>query len=303
MIELGRLHKEFARRVAVDHLDLTVPPGTIFGLLGHNGAGKSTTIGMLLGQVWPTSGTACIDGFDVARQRSQALAQVGAIFEAPIFYDYLSGRRNLEILSSYSGQVSRGEVTRVLARVGLEARAGSNVRNYSHGMRARLALAQALLPQPRLLILDEPANGLDPEGIHELRSTIRSLHSELGLTIVLSSHLLAEVEQLCSHLAILDSGRKVFDGPISDALKAPSWARLVTDDFGGAVAMLLREGLIADSLEPDRIALAPGATTSVVARALVHQNMPIHSLAPHQPTLEEFYLGLVQSQRGKSKSS
>jgi ABC-2 type transport system ATP-binding protein len=170
-------------------------------------------------------------------------------------------------------------------------------------MRARLALAQALLPQPRLLILDEPANGLDPEGIHELRSTIRQLHAELGLTIVLSSHLLGEVEQLCSHLAILDRGRKVFEGPMTAALKAPSWVRLVTDDFAAAVTTLRQSGLVADSVEPDRIALAPGATAAAVARHLVHHGFPIHTLAPHQPTLEEFYLGLIQSQRGVPRSS
>ncbi len=297
MIELRQLHKEFGKRVAVERLDLEVPKGCIFGLLGHNGAGKSTTIGMLLGQVWPTSGAASIGGFDVSRQRGQALARVGAIFEAPVFYDYLSGWRNLEILTNYTAPVSRQRMNQVLASVGLEGRSRSNVRTYSHGMKARLALAQALLPYPELLILDEPANGLDPEGIHELRHTIRRLHVELDLTILLSSHQLMEVQQTCSHLAVLDRGKKVFDGTLGDALATPEWVRLGTDDFGQAVVLLQGSGLIRDSALPDRIALAAGYHVSDVAKLLVHSGFPIHQLTPLQATLEEFYLGLIKTQR------
>jgi ABC-2 type transport system ATP-binding protein len=297
MIELSQLRKEFRGRTAVESLSLTVPRGCIFGLLGHNGAGKSTTIGMLLGQVWATSGTASIGGYDVTRHRSQALSRVGAIFEAPVFYDYLSGWRNLEILTNYTASVSRARMTEVLAWVGLEGRARSAVRTYSHGMKARLALAQALLPHPELLILDEPANGLDPEGIHELRRTIRRLHAELGLTILLSSHQLSEVQQICSHVAILDRGRKMFDGPLSSALAAPEWVRLVTDDFPRAVARLVEAGLVRDSAAEDRIALVPGVDTASVARFLVNHGFALHELTPLQSTLEEFYLGLIQSRR------
>ena len=302
MIELRQLHKEFRGRTAVESLDLTVPPGCIFGLLGHNGAGKSTTIGMLLGQVWPTSGTAAIGGYDVLRDRSRALSRVGAIFEAPVFYDYLSGWRNLEILTNYTAAVSRERMTEVLAWVGLEGRARSAVRTYSHGMKARLALAQALLPHPELLILDEPANGLDPEGIHELRQTIRRLHAELRLTILLSSHQLAEVQQICSHVAILDRGRKMFDGPMSSALAAPEWVRLVTDDFPRAVASLIDAGLIRESDALHRIALAPGVGTAAVAHFLVTHGFSLQELTPLQATLEEFYLGLIKSHRASSRS-
>ena len=297
MIELRQLHKEFGKRVAVERLDLNVPPGSIFGLLGHNGAGKSTTIGMLLGQVWPTSGSASIGGFDISRQRGQALSRVGAIFEAPVFYDYLSGSRNLEILTNYTAPVSRQRMKQVLASVGLEGRSGSNVRTYSHGMKARLALAQALLPNPELLILDEPANGLDPEGIHELRHTIQRLHAELGLTILLSSHQLTEVQQTCSHLAVLDRGRKVFEGTLGAALATPEWVRLGTDNFDRAVALLQESGLVRDSAVPNRIALAAGYHVSDAAKLLVHSGFPIHELTPLQATLEEFYLGLIKTHR------
>src|SRR3984957_883475 len=208
MIQLTNVKKKFGQRVAVDDLSFTVARGEIFGLLGHNGAGKSTAIGMMLGQVWPTGGEVKVCGHDVAANRSAALKQVGAIFETPVFYDYLSGWRNLEILSTYTAPTSAARIREVVEWVGLTGREQSKVRTYSHGMRSRLALAQALLPKPELLILDEPRDGLDPEGIHEMRRTIQRLQRELGLTIFLSSHLLNEVEQLCTRIAILQKGKK-----------------------------------------------------------------------------------------------
>src|SRR3954462_7209233 len=157
MIELSNVHKRFGQRMAVDDLTLRVPAGEIYGLLGHNGAGKSTAIGMMLGQVWPTAGEVKVCGYEVTGNRRRALDKVGAIFEAPAFYDYLSARRNLEILSSYTAATPRQRIDEVVEWVGLKGREGSRVKTYSHGMRARLALAQALLPNPQLLILDEPS--------------------------------------------------------------------------------------------------------------------------------------------------
>jgi len=186
MIQLANVHKKFGQRLAVDDLTLTVSAGEIFGLLGHNGAGKSTAIGMMLGQVWPTRGEVKVRGHDVTRQRARALQRVGAIFETPAFYDYLSGWRNLEILSHYTAPTPAQRIRDVVDWVGLTGREQSKVKTYSHGMRARLALAQALLPDPELLILDEPGSGLDPEGIAEMRRIIGRLHRELGLTILLS---------------------------------------------------------------------------------------------------------------------
>src|ERR1044071_2252357 len=188
MIELQQVTKVFGSRKAVDGVSLTVPRGEIFGLLGHNGAGKSTAIGMMLGQVWPTAGSVRVCGHEVATHRRAALLKVGAIFETPVFYDYLSGFRNLEILSTYSAPTPRARIQEVIEWVGLAGREKSKVRTYSHGMRSRLALAQALLPKPELLILDEPGDGLDPEGIRELRKTLLRMHRELGLTLLLSSH-------------------------------------------------------------------------------------------------------------------
>ncbi len=296
MIQLAQVQKRFGARLAVDALDLHVPRGAVFGLLGHNGAGKSTAIGMLLGQVWPTAGDVKVCGHDVLRDRAKALAKVGAIFEAPVFHDYLSGRTNLEILSSYTAPTSPARIREVVAWVGLTGREGSKVRTYSHGMRARLALAQALLPGPDLLILDEPTNGLDPEGIHEMRETIRRLHAELGLTILLSSHLLSEVEQLCSRIAVMNQGKKVFDGTLAEARRAQSWVRLRTSDLGAAVAELRAAKLVVAERDDGAIALAEGAATSEVVRRLVELGFPVHEIATEKPTLEDFYLSLMRQE-------
>jgi ABC-2 type transport system ATP-binding protein len=212
MIRLERLHKQFGQRVAVEDLSLQVEEGALYGLLGHNGAGKSTTIGMMLGQVIADRGRVLIGGHDVQRERALALRQVGAIFETPSFYGYLSGRKNLEIFCNYSCVVSTAQINEVVELVRLGSRIDDPVRVYSHGMRQRLALAQALLPRPRVLILDEPSEGLDPEGIYEMRELIRQLHRDFQLTVLICSHLLAEVEQICPQVAIMRKGRLLFHG-------------------------------------------------------------------------------------------
>ncbi len=296
MIELTHVAKKFGHRLAVDDLSLTVPPGEIYGLLGHNGAGKSTAIGMMLGLVWPTAGDIRICGHDVASARHQALLQVGAIFETPAFYDYLSGRRNLQILSSYTSPTPARRIDEVIEWVGLQGRGASKVRTYSHGMRARLALAQALLPNPRLLILDEPSDGLDPEGIHEMRETILRLQREFGLTILLSSHFLSEVEQLCTHIAVLNQGRKVFDGALKTIRQRERWMRLRTDDFDAAVRVLREAALASDTRDGRLIALAAGVGPDRVVRLLVEKDMPVYEITPEQETLESFYLSLMDRQ-------
>ena len=297
MIQLKHLNKKFGQRLAVDDLTLQVPAGEIYGLLGHNGAGKSTAIGMMLGQVWPTSGDVNICGHDVTAHRRLALQKVGAIFESPAFYDYLSGRRNLQILSSYTAPTSRQRIDEVIEWVGLSGREHSKVRTYSHGMRSRLALAQALLPQPELLILDEPSDGLDPEGIHEMRLTIQRLHRELHLTILLSSHFLNEVEQLCTRIAVLNRGRMVFEGSLAATKQRDAWIRLKTGDFGLAVKELHQAQLITQERDGSLIALREGAGTDQVVRLLVERGMPVYEIAPVEETLEDFYLSLMNGQK------
>ena len=293
LIELRSLRKVFGQRAAVESLELVVPRGEIFGLLGHNGAGKSTTIGMMLGQVWPTSGEARVCGHDVTCERGKALARVGAIFETPVFYDYLSGYRNLEVLAQFSAPVSRARLLEVIEWVGLSGREKSKVKTYSHGMRTRLALAQALLPNPELLILDEPSDGLDPEGIHEMRATIQRLNRELGLTILFSSHLLNEVEQLCTRIAVLQKGRKVFEGTIADARRAQQRVRLRVNDFNAAVQLLTERKLIGSALDGSFVTPATGIGTDELVRVLVENKFSVFEIAPEEETLEAFYLSLV----------
>ena len=303
MIELRDLSKTFGRRPAVRELTLAVPRGEIYGLLGHNGAGKSTAIGMMLGQVWPTSGEVLICGHNVQNDRQRALARVGAIFESPVFYDYLSGYRNLEILSSYSAPTPAPRLREVIDWVGLTGRERSKVRTYSHGMRARLAIAQALLPNPELLILDEPSDGLDPEGIHEMRETILRLRRELDLTILLSSHLLTEVAQLCTRIAVMHQGRKVFEGTVADATRRQNLVRLVTDRFSEAASSLHAAGLVAHDVAGRLISLAGSHTTAEVVKHLVGAGFPVHEIAPEEETLENFYLALMEEQRSQSPTN
>ena len=296
MIDLVHLQKRFGQRLAVDDLTLHVPEGEIYGLLGHNGAGKSTAIGMMLGQVWPTSGDVRICGFDVTAQRRKALRNVGAIFESPAFYDYLSGLRNLQILSSYTAPTPRSRIQEVIEWVGLTGRENEKVSTYSHGMRARLALAQALLPRPKLLILDEPSDGLDPQGIHEMRLTILRLQKELQLTILLSSHLLHEVEQLCTRIAVLNQGRMVFEGTLAATRQGPQWFRLKVDNFKVAAGVLRQAGLIEEERGDDSVALKAGAGSDQLVRCLVQANVAVYEIAQAQESLESFYLNLMNGE-------
>ncbi len=301
MIQLRGVSKQFGVRWAVRGLDLAISRGEIFGLLGHNGAGKSTAIGMMLGQVWPTTGTLSICGHDITRDRAKALHRVGAIFETPVFYDYLSGWNNLEILSHYTAPTPSDRIKKIVDWVGLTGREHDKVSKYSHGMRTRLALAQALLPDPELLILDEPSDGLDPEGIHEMRLTIQRLQKELGLTILLSSHLLNEVEQLCTRIAVVNQGRKVFEGTLAEAKQTKQWVRLKVGDFARATANLQSEKLITDTRNGSLVALAGGVKTDALVRRLVALDIPVFEIAQEEETLESFYLNLMQDSRAEAR--
>ncbi len=301
MIELTKITKEFGSNKALDQLDLSVPEGEIFGLLGRNGAGKSTAIGIMLGQVWPGAGTVRICGHDVLADRQAALQNVGAIFESPAFYDYLSGYRNLQVLSSYTAATPKSRILEVIEWVGLSGKEGAKVRTYSHGMRARLALAQALLPNPRLLILDEPSDGLDPEGIYEMRLTIQRLRRELGLTILLSSHLLNEVEQLCTRIAVLNKGKKVFEGTLDEARGGGEWVRLKTDQFESAAQALIKAGLIQSTRAGDLISLTPGRQTHEIVTCLVEHNFPVHEINRERDSVESFYLSLLGQSSDESQ--
>ncbi|MEH0428118.1 ABC transporter ATP-binding protein [Streptomyces stelliscabiei] len=234
-------------QVAVDHLELTVPSGSVFGFLGPNGSGKTTTIRMLMGLIEPTSGTARVLGLPMPRSTRTVLPHVGALIEGPALYGFLSGRDNLLRYDSADPTADpRTRCTRVeaaLDRVGLAAAAGKKAKAYSLGMKQRLGLAAALLQPRRLLVLDEPTNGLDPQGMREIRSLVRELASD-GTTVFLSSHLLDEIEQVCTHAAVMTRGRLVVQGPVTE-LAAGARGRLVvtTPDTADAVRVLKEQGI------------------------------------------------------------
>ena len=284
-IRLEGISKTFRGRPALHPLRLEIAKGELFGLLGHNGAGKSTTFGILLGQVRPDAGEAFLDGHSVQSARPKALRHVGAIFEAPAFYDYLSGWKNLEIFTAYSSRPQRAALEAAVELVGLRDRIHDPVRNYSHGMRQRLGLAQALLPEPRIILLDEPTEGLDPEGIHEMRNLILRLRAERGLTVLLSSHLLSEVELLCDRVAILNQGRLVYCGVWQD--DAAPRARVDVDDPARAAAILAPLG---GRLENNVVTLAPELDPADAVAALVQAGIRVRAFAPERRSLEDFYL-------------
>ena len=265
-----------------------VARGEIFGLLGHNGAGKSTAFGIALGHVHADAGRVTVHGHDVSTTRAAALARVGAIFETPAFYDYLSGWRNLRFFVSLGGSVSRSRMEEVVRLVGLEERIHDRVRTYSHGMRQRLALAQALLPDPELVLLDEPTEGLDPAGIHEMRALIQRLRAEHGMTVILSSHILHEVEQLCDRVAILHRGSLVYCGRWQDAGPGGTRWKIETPDTEKCAAVLRGLGL---ALAPDGTLALPSAPDSAaVVAALVAAGVRVAEFRKLVRTLEDFYL-------------
>src|SRR5919202_3784516 len=218
-VEARGLVKRYGDIVAVDRVDLTVHPGDVYGYLGPNGAGKPSSLRMLLGLIRPTEGAARLFGRDPPLAVARAREGVAGSVEAPRFYPYLSGRRNLELCAAFDGDGARDRIGEALDTVELTARAGDKVGAYSHGMRQRLGIAGALLRAPRLLLLDEPTTGLDPGGMRDMRALIRRLAGE-GITVLLSSHLMGEVEELCDRVAIVRSGRVVHEGSLRGLIAA-----------------------------------------------------------------------------------
>jgi ABC-2 type transport system ATP-binding protein len=295
-IEVRGLVKRYGEIVAVDSVDLTVEPGDVYGYLGPNGAGKTTSLRMMLGLIRPTAGHVRLFGRDPLLGVG-ALAGVAGFVEAPQFYPYLSGRRNLELLAAYDGHGASGRIDQALATVELSGRAGDRVGGYSHGMRQRLGIAGALLRDPRLLLLDEPATGLDPAGMRDMRLLIRRLAEE-GMTVMLSSHLLPEVEELCNRVAIIRSGKIVYEGAIADLKRSSGAAayRLTTTDDARALAVCqAQRGVSEVKLEHGHIRFNADATAAAeLSQALVEAGALITMLAPEMVTLEDLFFSLTE---------
>jgi ABC-type multidrug transport system ATPase subunit len=291
------LTKRFGGRTAVDRLTISVERGDIYGFLGPNGAGKSTTLRMLLGLVRPTSGMIRFPVRALSWEYLRARSRVGAIIETPAFYENFSGRRNLQLLASLSGGVQMKRVENVLEIVDLRDRAGDPVKVYSYGMRQRLGIAQALLPTPEIIILDEPTNGLDPQGIQQTRKLIRRLRDEFKLTVLLSSHLLTEIEQLCNRVGIIHEGRLLYEGG-PEALVAPTSLYIVrVDDLSGAFDLLTREpGMTVSRNGSSFLRIdADAESISAVNALLVAHGIKVYELSPAQESLEEAFLRLTKT--------
>jgi ABC-2 type transport system ATP-binding protein len=294
-IEVRGLVKRYGQLTAVAGVDLTVGAGDVYGYLGPNGAGKTTSLRMMLGLIRPTEGTVRLFGRD-PMQTVRALDGVAGFVEAPTFYPYLSARRNLELLAAYDAGGARARIGRALDTVELQDRAGDKVGGYSHGMRQRLGIAAALLRDPKLLLLDEPATGLDPAGMRDMRVLVKRLADE-GMTVLLSSHLLGEVEELCNRVAIVRSGAIVYEGEIA-ALKrgAGTFYRLHTTDDQRALAVCSAQAGVAD------VRLARGhveftadePAVALLSQALVESGVLIAELAPQTVTLEDLFFSLTE---------
>jgi len=298
-VETIGLTKRFGDRLAVDRVDLTVPSGSVYGLLGHNGAGKTTLIRMLLGLTASSSGEIRLLGLPVPGRRAEALARVGALVEEPRFHPHLTGRENLRIVADVRGPDTRTRIAPALERVGLGRRADDRVGSYSLGMRQRLGVARALLADPKLLILDEPSNGLDPAGIVEFRQLIRSLAHDEGRTVFLSSHQLSEVEKVCDSAAIIDRGRVLEHGTIDELAGGRAQALTIgCEDRGAALAALTgfvrrvecAEGLLRVTVDGD----ARTAAAALNAR-LVAAGVDVWHLQLERATLEQRFLNITST--------
>jgi ABC-2 type transport system ATP-binding protein len=295
-ITTAALTRRFGSLTAVDHLDLQVPKYSVYGFLGPNGAGKTTTIRLLLGLIRADAGQVHLFGQPLRRNRIALLRRVGALVESPSLYPNLTGRENLEVTRRLSGG-GRAQIERVLRTVRLEGAAGRRVRGYSNGMRQRLGLALALLNQPELLILDEPTNGLDPSGMQEIRELIGRLPVEYGVTVFLSSHLLAEVEQVATHIGIIQEGRLRFQGSL-DALQAQMEEQVVlgVDQPAEAQALLQRAGWTTHQNGGQRITVAANGRSdaALINAQLVGGGVSLFHLSLEQPTLEDIFMTLTQ---------
>jgi len=296
VLRTNGLSKRFGKRWAVKNINLEVHRGDVFGFLGPNGAGKSTTIRMILTLLRPTAGSIEILGRDLHKNRSSVLSRVCGIVETADFYLYLSAYKNLEILGSMTRKVQKDEVMEALILVGLHSRAFEKVKTFSHGMKQRLGIAQALLTQPDLIILDEPTSGLDPQGMKEVRELIKRLSSESGMTIFLSSHLLSEVELVATRMAVINRGELIAQGPVSELLGREETDYFIQVSPPESAVELIRSlpwveilstqtGKIEVRLEPQR--------SSELNRLLVINHVEVSSFYPHR-TLEEYFLKITE---------
>lgn len=299
-IETEDLVRRFKGRSVVDRVSMTVPEQAVYGFLGRNGAGKTTTMKLLLGLLRPTAGAARICGIDVARNRIAAARQVGALLEAHGFYAHLTGRENLDLTRRLLG-APQTEIDRVLEVVEMTQDGRRRVADYSLGMRQRLGIARAMLGAPPVLMLDEPTNGLDPDGIADMRRFLRALPDRTGATVLLSSHLLGEIEQTATHVGVIHEGRLVLEGELA-RLKSelsPEIGLKVDDPVRARSVLKARDLTVADGAEGLTLRLRPGddheAMSAVLNRDLVEAGVSVFAIGARTPSLESLYRGVTNS--------
>jgi ABC-2 type transport system ATP-binding protein len=297
VLVLDNVTKQIGERTIVKDISMRVKEGEIYGFLGPNGAGKTTTIRMIVGLIRITRGSIRICGYDIVKERANALRHVGTIVENPEVYSYLTGRQNLIHYARLAGiEEMEKRIREVTEIVGLEKRIDDKVKTYSLGMRQRLGVAQALLGRPRLLILDEPTNGLDPAGIREFRSLMRELVST-GMSVFVSSHLLSEVEQLCDRIGIIKEGRMVTEQSISDLLeKQGMWMEFYVDNARLALELLRSHNFICNEKNPKtvQVQLKTEVLNPVLA-LLLKNGIQIYGVGQNKETLEEVFLELTEA--------
>lgn len=296
IIEVINLSKSFSGRKVIDDVNLTVEAGDVFGFLGPNGSGKTTTIRMLVNLIYPDEGTIKINGYDLKKDFCKAIEKVGAIVETPKFYNYLSGRKNLELMANLMDGVSKKRVDEVLDMVGLTGRAKDKVSTYSLGMKQRLGIGNALLNNPGLVILDEPTNGLDPQGMKEIRDLIIKLASENNISFFISTHLLHEVEQVCNKVAILHHGRIIAQGRVDDLLNSDQETVEICTASPDKAFNVLENLEFVKKLEKSSkglIVQIEDGYSARVNRMLITNNIDVEYLIPHNQSLEAFFIELT----------
>lgn len=309
VLSTAGLSKRFGKRWAVHKVDLAVHQGDVFGFLGPNGAGKSTTIRMVLSLIRPTEGSVTLFGHDLRTHRAQALRGIGGIVEKPDFYLYLSGIKNLQIVGAMTGGVTKRRIGEVLDLVGLGTRGGDKVKTYSHGMKQRLGIAQALLTDPEMVVLDEPTNGLDPQGMKEIRDLIRHLAHDQKKTVILSSHLLHEVELVANRMAVISKGELVVQGEVQTILQQGGSAVVLKADPARTVLSVLRRNqkIVKSVKEVERGVGASGGWRLEMdpkhipdlVKALVGAKVRVQSIEPRR-SLEEYFLSITEQAEARS---
>ncbi|MDM5188111.1 ABC transporter ATP-binding protein [Bacillus sp. DX4.1] len=298
ILETKGLTKKYRNNYVVHNVDLKIPKGEIYGFLGPNGAGKTTSIRMLLGLIKPTQGSVTIFNQDLVKERLSILSKIGALVENPSYYAHLNAIENLEVYRILRN-VPKEKIGEVLQIVGLQHAAKQKVKEYSLGMKQRLGIAIALLGDPQLLILDEPTNGLDPQGIHEIRTLIKKLAKERGITILISSHLLSEIDQMATYVGIISKGELIFQDKI-EALRhhAQHTISLMTDKPDAAWKAILAKGT-PSVREEDKIILsnATNQTVADIVRTLVTHNIAVFRIEENKKSLEDIFLQLVREEK------